>query len=81
MQGYHPEIVGVMSKDGETVTFEEVMKARLGVDHWVKCIGLHVRATLRYFYIMANISHKPITKRVFSLFGIGRCLVSFPIMI
>ena len=37
-----------MSKDGETVTFEEVMKARLGVDHWVKCIGLHVKATLRY---------------------------------
>ena len=37
-----------MSKDGETVKFEEVMKARLGVDHWVKCIGLHVRATLRY---------------------------------
>ena len=53
MQGYHPEIVGVMSKDGETVTFEEVMKARLGVDHWVKCIGLHVRATLRYLYMMA----------------------------
>ena len=23
------------------------MKARLGVDHWVKCIGLHVRASLR----------------------------------
>ena len=23
------------------------MKARLGVDHWVKCIGLHVRSTMR----------------------------------
>ena len=36
-----------MSKDGETIIFEEIMKARLGVDHWVKCIGLHVRSTMR----------------------------------
>ena len=46
-KGYHPEIKGVMSKDGETVQFEEIMRARLGVDHWVKCIGQHVRSTMR----------------------------------
>ena len=45
--GYHPEIEGIMSKDGEKVTFTEVMKARLGVEHWVKCIGIHLRVTLR----------------------------------
>ena len=36
-----------MSRDGESMTFSEVMKARLGVEHWVKCIGLHLKATLR----------------------------------
>jgi hypothetical protein len=46
-KGYHPEIKGVISKDGETVIFDEVMKARLGVDHWIKCIGLHLKFTLR----------------------------------
>ena len=46
-KGYHPEISGIMSKDGETVVFEEVLKARLGVDYWIKCIGLHLRSTLR----------------------------------
>ena len=46
-KGYHPEIRGVTSKDGETVNFEEVMKARLGVDYWIKCIGFQMRATMR----------------------------------
>jgi hypothetical protein len=45
--GYHPEIKGVISKDGESIQFSEVMKVRLGVEHWVKCIGLHLRFTLR----------------------------------
>ena len=47
ISGYHPEIEGIMSKDGEKVQFAEVMKARLGVEHWVKCIGIHLRGTLR----------------------------------
>ena len=46
-KGYHPEIRGVTSKDGETVIFEEVLKARLGVDYWIKCIGFQMRATMR----------------------------------
>ena len=47
LQGYHPEVKGVRSKDSETVIFDEIMKARLGVDHWIKCIGLHLKFTLR----------------------------------
>ena len=46
-KGYHPEIRGITSKDGETVIFEEVLKARLGVDYWIKCIGFQMRATMR----------------------------------
>ena len=46
-KGYHPEIQGIVSKDGETVIFEEIMKARLGVDYWIKCIGFQMRATMR----------------------------------
>ena len=46
-RGYNPEILGVESKDGETVKFVEPMKARLEVDYWVKCVGLSLRQTLR----------------------------------
>ena len=29
--GYHPEIEGIISKDGEKIVFAEVMRVRLGV--------------------------------------------------
>jgi hypothetical protein len=46
-QGYNPEILGTISTDGEDVLFEDVMKARLEVDYWIKCITLNLRHTLR----------------------------------
>lgn len=48
-KGYHPEIEGVISKDGETIKFSEKLKVRLGAEHWVKCIGLHLKFTLRSY--------------------------------
>ena len=46
-KGYHPEIEGIISKDGEKIVFAEVMRVRLGVEHWVKYMGIHLRFTLR----------------------------------
>ena len=56
-QGYHPEVKGVISKDGETIIFSETMKARLGVDYWIKCIGLHSKFTLRAESRFDSLSH------------------------
>ena len=59
--GYHPEIEGIMSMDGEKIIFSEVMKARLGVEHWVKCIGIHLRVTLRMQARSYGFHDKPVT--------------------
>ncbi len=47
LQGYNPVILGTLARDGEQLTFEEPMTARLEADYWVKCISLSVKHTLR----------------------------------
>ncbi len=47
LQGYNPVILGTLARDGEQLTFEEPMTARLEADYWVKCIHLGVKHTLR----------------------------------
>lgn len=50
-RGYNPEILGLVSSDGETFAFEQPLKARLEVDHWVKRIALSVKHGLRHHLI------------------------------
>ena len=39
----------MVSNDGETFLFHEPMKARLGVDYWIKRIALSVKHSLRHY--------------------------------
>ena len=63
-KGYHPEIEGIISKDGETIEFSEKLKVRLGVEHWIKCIGLHLKFTLRYYARSFSHKHKTTMEKI-----------------
>ncbi len=39
--------MGTVARDGECLTFDDPLIARLEADYWIKCIGLCVKHTLR----------------------------------